>query len=271
MNVIDELTELLGEAPALSQPVRDRAKEKLMSDAMSFESAESHTRRRRLRRRIAVTGVVAVAAASALVVGIGGPGGNSPLKPAPASAAALALRAAADTQRGLPETPPDLTDVDPAYVKLIPVLQSLPLDGDPAETWTWIDAHCREAAPVDRGETLGTTTPQQAADEQNFADSRDCGLMASFGFLAVATPAQTATLLDAIAALPAIHTAEGQCQSGGGAVLHGPSQEFRVSRNGTDAVLTLTHGPSGIGRLWISMTLWIKSVPPPCPQIVPSH
>jgi len=266
MNVIDEFNELMAEPPALSQHIRDRAKETLMHQLTTFEIAQAAPRRpRRLRRRVFAVGIVAVAAAAALVFGVALPT-HSPLSAPPASAAVVALRTAADKERALPDTPPDLTGVAPEIVALLPLMKTFPTAGTTAEVWAWVDANCAAGRPRLDGTAVGITTPGQRADESTFLDGQDCGLIAVFAFLQVSTPAQRAALLDAIASLPTLTTVDGQCQPGG-AVLHGPSQEFRVSRNGTDIVLTVTHSPTG--KLEMSMTMWIKTVAPPCPQLTP--
>ena len=220
-----------------------------MNELMTLEVAEipRNAPRPHRRRRVTIATVVALAAAAALIFGVGRPGGSSPLSAPPASAAVVALRAVATEQRAQPDTPPDLTGVAPQIAALLPLMREFPTAGTAAEVWSWVDAHCH------------------AVDLIAAKGREDCGLTAVFGFLQVSTATQKATLLDALATLPTLSTV-GPCANGG-AVLRGPSQEFRVSRNGSDIVLTLTHSP--MGQLWMSMATWVKTVPPPCARVMP--
>lgn len=274
MNVIDEFAGLLGEAPALSPHIRDRAKEKLMNELMSLEVAEPPTRRRRLRRRIAVAGVVAVAAASALVVGLGSPGAKSPLSPAPASAAVVAIRAVATAQRSLSDTPPDLTGINPALVALVPTLRDFPTDGTPDEVWSWLDSHCQPAAKATFGVPEGDWTPAQAAGWRDYFSHKDCGLLAAFAYVSITSPAQRASLLDALAALPKIEAVPG-CRPTVGFEHVGDSQDFAVSRNGTDTVLSITENPKSPGGVVVTMmltgTVLGRTFPPPCSPRAPAN
>jgi hypothetical protein len=264
MNVINELTDIMREPPALSLQHRDRAKETLMNQIATTQSSDA----RRRHRRIAGAGIVAVAAAAALVVGVALPG-RSPLSARPASAV-VAIRAVADTQRALPDRRPNLANVSPAIAALAPTMRDFPADGSPPEVWSWIDAHCEpaRAAGFLQGDTIGSPTAQQIADQESFMAHKDCGLLGAFVFLQLASPAQTAALLDALAALPTIAKVDGPHCTPGGSVntLGGKTQEFRVSRNGTDTVLTITHTNKVPGNLLISMLLWNESARTPCPD-----
>jgi hypothetical protein len=222
----------------------------------------------RRHRRLAGASVVAVAAAAALVVGIA-PTGHSPLSTRAASAA-VAIRSIADAQRALPDQAPDLRDVSPAIAALEPTMRDFPAGAQPAAVWSWLDAHCapaRAAMIPDDGASVGDAAAQAAGNEASFIEHKDCGLLGTFVFLQLASPAQRATLLDALASLPGIAAVDGRkCAPGGGVNTKlGPTKEFRVTRNGTETVLSITHTNTVRGGVLIGMLLWNEAVSTPCP------
>jgi hypothetical protein len=252
MNVIEELTEVLGDAPVLSHHTRERTKEILMNHI-----ATSHARRH--RRRLVGAGVVAVAAAAALVVGVALPA-RSPLSARPASAAALAIRAVADEQRAVPDTPRDLSDVTPDVAALVPVLSDLPTDGTTADVWSWLDTHCDAASPAI---ALDGADPEVLDKFRKLMSEKDCGLLSVYAFLQISTPEQTAALLDALASVPNLAAIERKCPSGALAHLRGGTwQDFSVIRNGTVAVLSISRSDQAPADLRVSLVLTLSGKTP---------